>query len=149
MATCAEILNIKLDQNEGVDSFSMVPLFSKETHGNFKRSYTIHHSINGSFAIRKGKYKFIFCPGSGGWSVPKPSQNQTKNLPRFQLYDLNNDPSESNNLYGQFPKLEKKLIAIFKNAITNGRTTDGPVQENFPINLFNEKWEPLAIFSEG
>ena len=30
MATCAEILNIKLDQNEGVDSFSIVPLFQKK-----------------------------------------------------------------------------------------------------------------------
>ena len=148
IATCAEILNIKLDQSEGVDSFSMVPLFSKETQDNFERSYTIHHSINGSFAIRKGMYKFIFCPGSGGWSIPKPSQNETKNLPKFQLYNLDNDPSESNNLYGKLPELEDELIAIFKNAITNGRTTDGDVQKNFPTNRFNEKWEPLAIFSK-
>ena len=148
IATCAEILNIKLDEDEGVDSFSMVPLFSKQTQDNFKRSYTIHHSINGSFAIRKGDYKFIFCPGSGGWSHPKPSSNETKNLLKFQLYDISNDPSESNNLFGKFPKLEKELITIFKNAITKGRTTDGPIQENFPTNRFNEKWEPLAIFSK-
>ena len=101
----------------------------------------------GRFAIRKGKYKFIFCPDSGGWSIPKPSQNETKNLPKFQLYNLDIDPSESNNLYGKFPELEKELIAIFKNAITKGRTTDGPVQENSPTNRFNEKWEPLVIFS--
>ncbi|MAQ62046.1 MAG: hypothetical protein CMD24_00485 [Flavobacteriales bacterium] len=147
IATCAEILNIKLDGDEGVDSFSMVPLFSKQTQDNFKRSYTIHHSINGSFAIRKGDYKFIFCPDSGGWSPPKPWSNEGENLPKFQLYNLNSDPSESNNLFGKFPKLEKDLITIFKNAITSGRTTDGPVQENFPTNRFNEKWEPLAIFS--
>ena len=126
----------------------MVPLFSKETHDNYKRSYTIHHSINGSFAIRKGNYKFIFCPGSGGWSTPKPFNNETNNLPKFQLYNLDNDPSESNNLYGKLPELEKELISIFKNAINNGRTTKGPVQENFPTNRLNEKWEPLAIFSK-
>ena len=114
MATCAEILNIKLDQNEGVDSFSMVPLFSKKTHDNYKRSYTIHHSINGSFAIRKGNYKLIFCPGSGGWSSPKPSQNETKNLPKFQLYNLDNDPSESNNLYGKDSYEKKVRTALFK-----------------------------------
>ena len=45
-------------------------------------------------------------------------------------------------------KLEEELIAIFKNAITNGRTTDGHVQKNFPTNRFNEKWDPLAIFSK-
>lgn len=147
IATCAEILNIKLYEDEGVDSFSMVPLFSKQTQDNFKRSYTIHHSINGSFAIRKGDYKFIFCPDSGGWSHPRPWNNEGENLPKFQLYNLNSDPSESNNLFGKFPKLEKELITIFKNAIKNGRTTDGPVQENFPTNRLNEKWEPLAIFS--
>ena len=94
----------------------------------------------------RGDYKFIFCPDSGGWSPPKPWSNEGENLPKFQLYNLNSDPSESNNLFGKFPKLEKELITIFKNAITNGRTTDGPIQENFPTNRFNEKWEPLAIF---
>ena len=136
MATCAEILNIKLDQSDGVDSFSMVPLFSKATQDNFERSYTIHHAINGSFAIRKGMYKFIFCPSSGGWSIPKPSQNETKNLPKFQLYNLDNDPSETNTLYGKFPKLEDELIEIFKQlAIING---EAGVYE--PIVEFENEW---------
>ena len=37
------------------------------------RPFTIHHSINGSFAIRRGKWKLALCPGSGGWSAPKPA----------------------------------------------------------------------------
>ena len=34
----------------------------------------IHHSINGSFAIRKGPWKLCLCPGSGGWSSPRPAK---------------------------------------------------------------------------
>ena len=111
----------------------------------FKREFTIHHSINGSFAIRKGKYKFIFCPDSGGWSSPKPWTNEGENLPKFQLYNLKNDPSESINLYGKFPKIENELISSFKSIVINGRSTSGEKQENFSNFPSNEKWDPLTV----
>ena len=146
LATCAAILNKKLSDQEGVDSFSMLPLFSDQTKQIFKRQFTIHHSINGSFAIRKGKYKFIFCHDSGGWSSPKPWTNEGKNLPKFQLYNLKNDPSESINLYGKFPKIENELISSFKSIVINGRSTSGEKQENFSNFQSNEKWDPLTVF---
>ena len=62
------------------------------------REATIHHSINGSFAIRKGKWKLILCPGSGGWSIPKPGSPEAEALPSFQLYDLRSDIEETMNL---------------------------------------------------
>ena len=46
MGTLADILNVKLDDDEGVDSFSMLPLFSKESEVKYDREFTIHHSIN-------------------------------------------------------------------------------------------------------
>ena len=147
LATCAAILGQKLMEDEGVDSFSMLPLFSEETEDAFKRPFTIHHSINGSFAIRKRDYKFIFCSGSGGWSYPRPGRNEGENLPKFQLYNLKDDPAESNNLYGQLPEIEHELIALFKDAIKNGRSTQGTVQENYSTFLSGDKWNPLAMFT--
>jgi hypothetical protein len=38
------------------------------------REATVHHSINGSFASRKGDWKLIFAAGSGGWSFPTPGK---------------------------------------------------------------------------
>ena len=93
-----------LKDEAGEDSFSMMPLFLEETKNQYKRNFTIHHSINGSFAIRKGDFKFIFCSGSGGWSFPQPSKKETLGLPKFQLYNLKEDPGEINNLYGQHQK---------------------------------------------
>jgi hypothetical protein len=52
----------------------------------------VHHSASGVFAIRKGKYKFIDGVGSGGWS------GKGDGLPG-QLYNLEIDPTERNNLY--------------------------------------------------
>ena len=37
----ADILNVKLDEDEGVDSFSMLPLFSTESEKNYKRNYLL------------------------------------------------------------------------------------------------------------
>jgi arylsulfatase A-like enzyme len=146
LASCADILGKKLSDKEGEDSFSMVPAFAKLTENDYQRTFTIHHSINGSFAIRKGVHKFIFCPGSGGWSYPRPSKKETQGLPKFQLYNLKEDPEEKNNLYGQSPKIENELIALFTAAIKNGRTTPGTPQKNFSTHFSSKKWEPLAVF---
>lgn len=146
LATCAELVNKSLSDNEGEDSFSMVPLFNKQTEDQYKRTYTIHHSINGSFAIRKGDYKFIFCPDSGGWSYPRPKKNKATDLPKFQLYDLKNDPEENDNLFGQHPEIERELIALFKESIERGRSTQGSPQKNFSTHFSQKKWEPLAVF---
>ena len=146
MATCADLLNIELKDNEAEDSFSMIPLFSTQTENEFKRDFTIHHSINGSFAIRKDDYKFIFTNTSGGWSYPRAWNDEGANLPKFQLYNLKDDPSETTNLYGKYPEIENQLIEQFKFAIKNGRTTVGEFQENDFNYPSKEIWDPLSIF---
>ncbi len=145
-ATCADIVAMKMQDNEGEDSFSMVPLFDQSTAQNFKRENTIHHSGQGYFSIRKDNYKFIFFKGGGGYG-----NREVKNLdelPKFQLYDLEKDPAETNNLYGQYPDLEKELIATFKNVVSNGRSTVGKVQKNMTTSTIGSKrsWNPLAVF---
>jgi arylsulfatase A len=148
LATCADLLKLPLGDQEGEDSFSMLPLFSKSTENQHKRTFTIHHSINGSFAIRKGVYKFIFTSDSGGWSFPRPSKKEGQGLPQFQLYNLEDDPGETTNLYGQLPKIESELTALFSRAIQNGRTTPGVPQKNFDTHFGGAHWDPLALFEE-
>jgi arylsulfatase A len=148
LASCADLLGKTLSDNEGEDSFSLLPLFTKETERDYKRTFTIHHSINGSFAIRKGNYKFIFCPGSGGWSFPRPGKQEGLDLPKFQLYDLKNDPAEESNLFGQLPKIESEMIALFTAAIQNGRTTEGIPQKNFGTHFNTREWDPLAVLQD-
>ncbi|WP_317235237.1 sulfatase-like hydrolase/transferase [Niabella ginsengisoli] len=77
MATAADIVNQQLKHNEGEDSYSLLPLLIRK--GRYQRTSTIHHSINGNFAIRKGKWKLAFAYGSGGWSAPveKEAKNKT------------------------------------------------------------------------
>src|SRR6185436_18770234 len=50
MATCAEILGVKLPDNAGEDSVSLQPAMLG-TATKPLREATVHHSINGAFAI--------------------------------------------------------------------------------------------------
>ena len=132
-ATVADLIgkNAATPANAAEDSFSFLPALLGQAANDKARPFTIHHSINGSFAIRRGKWKLALCPGSGGWSTPKPvAARKNKSLPLVQLYDLEADPAEQNNLQAKRPELVRDLVATLAKAIKNGRTTPGPIQSN-------------------
>lgn len=129
MATCAEIIGAKLPDNAAEDSVSLVPAFN----GNLEKPVheaVVHHSVNGSFAIRQGKWKLILCSGSGGWSQPRPNSAEAKKLPPIQLYDLENDIGETKNLCNEYPDVVKKLSMLLESYVANGRSTPGKPQKN-------------------
>ena len=129
MATAAEIVGFSMPESAGEDSYSMLPLFEQSATSPIREA-TIHHSINGSFAIRKGNWKLCFCPGSGGWSAPRPAQAKKNKLPSTQLFDLTADLAEQNNLVAENPAKVKELTRLLRSTIENGRSTPGKKQEN-------------------
>jgi len=143
LATIADITEISLDQGTGVDSYSLLPALLGNSERTIREA-TVHHSINGSFAIRKGPWKLIFCPGSGGWSDPLPGSPSVDKLPPYQLYNLETDIGETNNLMELYPEVVNELTALLKQYIENGRSTPGPKQENVP----SEKWPGLSWMAD-
>ncbi len=134
-----------LPANVAEDSFSLLPALTGKSNDQAIRPFTIHHSINGSFAIRKGKWKLALCPGSGGWSEPKPNKAlKDLTLPNVQLFDLEADLGEQHNLQGKHPEMVKELVNELAAAINEGRTTKGPRQSNdgypntFPKRVLSE-----------
>ncbi len=100
------------------------------------REATVHHSIAGNFAIRKGDWKLIMSPGSGGWSFPRPNNKEAiYTLPAIQLYNLRDDPGEKKNLQASSTETVNKLKSILKQYIVDGRSTPGLAQENDPIEF--------------
>lgn len=129
MATFADLLGKKLPATAGEDSVSILPVL----YGNAEkpiRSSLISQSINGSFAIRDGRWKLLLCPGSGGWSPPRPGQDDHTGLPEFQLFDLQEDPGETENLVADHPDRVAAMKAAMEKAVARGRTTDGSDQAN-------------------
>ena len=94
------------------------------------REATVHHSINGSFSIRQGKWKLELCPGSGGWSPPRPGSEEAKQLPPVQLYDLSTDIAETTNVQDKHPEVVERLTALLQSYVDKGRSTAGAPQAN-------------------
>lgn len=129
LATFADVLGKKLPFDAGEDSVSFYPglLEVAKAEG---RSSIVSQSINGSFAIREENWKLLLCPGSGGWSFPRPGKDDTTGLPEFQLYDLAADPGETKNLVAEHPERVARMRATMEEAIKRGRTTPGPDLKN-------------------
>jgi arylsulfatase A-like enzyme len=129
MATFASIVGYDVKDNEAEDSHDLLPVLLNPNVKGSIREATVHHSINGSFAIRKGDWKLILAAGSGGWSFPTPGKAE-EGLPPIQLYNLKKDPAEKDNCYHQFPQLVEELTALLKKYIQEGRSTPGKPQKN-------------------
>jgi len=111
MATCAELTNQKLPQS-AEDSYSYLTELTKKESAVPKRTFTIHHSVNGTFAIRMEDWKLIDAKGSGGWSLPE-NQCNAKALPQ-QLFNLKQDPKEMHNVYAQYPDKAVELNTLLQ-----------------------------------
>ncbi len=129
MRTVADLLQAPLPDNAAEDSVSFLPALLGRTGGPLREA-TVHHSINGSFAIRQGRWKLAFCPGSGGWTAPRPGQNDTSALPLVQLFDLEADIGETRNLQAEQPAVVARLTALMEKYARDGRSTPGVAQPN-------------------
>jgi len=92
LATLAELLGKKLPENAGEDSVSFFAgLINADASAN--RPPMIHHSAQGGFAIRDGRWKLVM----------------EGNRQKRELYDLDADPSETQRIADGKARLTKAL----------------------------------------
>ena len=121
LATFAAILGEDLPLGAGPDSYDILPAL---LHPGLKepiREATVHHSVDGMFAVRRGRWKLILGRGSGGFTRPrriKPKPGE----PAGQLYDMKADLPEKHNLYLERPDVVRRLKAILERYKRAGRS---------------------------
>jgi len=142
LATIADILNIRLDDSQGEDSYSLLPLFKETGKGTLSHGPIIHHSATGHFAIRDGNWKLNMFRGSGGSLQPRFIQPENGEPP-YELYNIAEDPGESNNLYHDHPSIVKQLEKRITDIIQNGRSTPG-----LPQDYIKNDWKQLTWIQE-
>lgn len=71
----------------------------------------IHHSMDGLFAVRSGPWKLVDGLGSGGFSTPARREPEPGEG-RGQLYHLDDDIREQNNLYQSRPDIVEHLLSV-------------------------------------
>ncbi|MDQ3440931.1 MAG: arylsulfatase [Planctomycetota bacterium] len=120
MATAAQIVGVPLGDDAGEDSVSILGLLDGSTTGP-TREATVHHSVDGTFAIRQDDWKLIACRGSGGWSLREPAAKK-QNLPPIQLYNLRNDPGETKNVAAEQKAVVERLQTLLAKYQSEGRS---------------------------
>lgn len=135
MATAAEIIGAKTPDNAAEDSVSFLPALLGTAKASLREAL-VHHSINGSFAIRQGNWKLALCRESGGWSDPRPGTPKATALPPVQLFDLDKDIGEQINVQDKHPEVVARLTKLLEKYVADGRSTPGTPQQNaVPVQL--------------
>ena len=147
LATMADIFNYDLKADEGVDSYSFLPLLKGQKVQT--RPDVISHSFYGYFAIRDQKWKLSVVNGSGGQTKPEIDRAKAKAAKKlsdvYQLYDMEKDPGEKVNLADKYPEVVKRLRQLLDKQIAAGRSTPGSPQKNDPdAKIIVEKWNGPA-----
>lgn len=142
LATIADILGADIPENAGEDSYSLYPVLVSDHYDRDLRGPVIHHSSMGYFAIRQGKWKLNMLRGSGGSLQPRLIQPLAGEAP-YELYNMEEDPGESTNLYFEHPDIVEKMTRQITEIVKNGRSTPGKTQD-----YINENWEQLIWMND-
>ncbi len=114
MATCAALLNYTLPADAATDSVDLLPLWTGKST-NAKRDYVVLVAPDETFAIRRGKWKFI----------EKNPKGRRRGSTEDQLYDLEKDIGETKNLIAQYPEVVKEMRRILGDERQKARGVDG------------------------
>ncbi len=150
-ATFADIIGEKeaIPDEAAEDSFSFLPAMKGDMEPS--RPFTVHHSIGGEFAIRKGPWKLILSSKvKGGWGGMPGQEGINTPSKLVQLYHLGDDPGETRNLEESHPEKIEALVNDLAKALADGRTTSGapqlndgwPLRQKGMINAFPQLGEP-------
>jgi arylsulfatase A-like enzyme len=99
------------------DSFNALPALLGESPTKPLRPSMIVHSPNGNFAIRSGPWKYI-----EGKASPTAKRISGKDELAPQLYHLQDDPGEENDLLGERPEVVKRLANLLEKQRNSGRS---------------------------
>ena len=128
MATCASITGATLPRTAAEDSFDMKPVLLGRDEGGPVREFTLHQTWTFDLAIRRGDWKFLDYQGSGGNKYAANFELAKFILPEAgpdapgQLYNLADDPGETENLYQKHPEIVGQLKALLEQTKQSGRS---------------------------
>ena len=146
LATVADMHGKTLADTEGEDSVSFYPALLGRPVDRSKREGVVHHSSDGWFALRRGKWKLILHPGNG-LTKPKDTGDMPPvlNPADIQLFDMENDPTETTNVQADHPETVMEMKKLLAKYINDGRSTPGAPQQNAPAK---KGWKQIEWITE-
>ncbi|QDV41156.1 Arylsulfatase [Stieleria neptunia] len=134
LATFAALTQQQLDKAEQADSVNMLPAFIGEPEQPIRDHLVLAPHKGTHLSVRKGKWMYIPSQGSGGFGGRKPGDHTfagppavsfvgsvnsdiedgkiKKDAPSAQLYDLESDVNQTQNVINDYPEVVKELNAL-------------------------------------
>ncbi|MEQ1840030.1 MAG: arylsulfatase, partial [Verrucomicrobiales bacterium] len=127
-ATLAEVTGAgpvePVEESSGMDSLSFLGALT-QTHSPV-RSFAVHHSLHGTFALRQGDWKLIEGRGSGGFTKPRDGREFSDSI-SGQLYHLSVDPGETTNRWEvETDRVTEMNHLLERVRATSARSTHAP-----------------------
>ena len=127
-ASFAKLINQPLADDACTDSFDVLDaLLGKPSARGRETLIQQDNGNKGSFGFRKGNWKLQRHDKGKSRNLNVDHKLARTKVPKFQLFNLADDPSESINVIEKHPKIAAKLKALLTQQIEAGRTR--PVQE--------------------
>ena len=149
LPTLAAFFGIALPNNAAEDGYNILPVLLGEDYNTPLREATVHHSVNGMFAIRKGDWKLVegdtdgdYRPGTTSTAIrerhdyPKQDSNTGRFIPfyydivdfdptnpTYRLFNVQEDPAETTDLADQYPDKVSELSNLLHQYRESGRST--------------------------
>ncbi len=129
LATFAAVIGEKLSPEQQKDSINILPALLGSPEKQIRDHLLIAPNKKQNLAIRKGKWMFIDAKGGGGWNRPRghtfsgppaiahigrensdlKNGKIIKNTPPAQLYNLEADVTQKQNIYNENPEIVKEM----------------------------------------
>ncbi|MEM9703115.1 MAG: sulfatase-like hydrolase/transferase, partial [Planctomycetota bacterium] len=127
MPTLAAACGVTLPENAAPDAVNQWPIWSGDAAQPLRTEALLEASGNKDFLRlddADGQWKLLPWRGSGGFTPPRKITPQPGEA-IGQLYDLANDPEESNNLYLTRPEKVAELTAVLQRLTSDGDANSG------------------------
>jgi arylsulfatase A-like enzyme len=145
LGTLAALVGRQLLDDEGPDSYNMLPALTGTPESPIRDQLVISSAQKSHLSIRRGKWMYIPAQGEGGFGGTHVGEHTfagaaaaaftgtvnsdiedgkiREDAPPAQLYNLDDDLSETQNLYNQHPEIVAELRALLNETMRAGRST--------------------------
>jgi arylsulfatase A-like enzyme len=135
-AMMAAVTGVEVQDGQARDSVNVLSALTGNSPDSTRDPLVLAARKPNYLAIRKGQWMYIGGKGSGGFGGSKRGMHTfggpaaityagytnsdiengkiKKNAPSAQLYDLENDPAQTTNLYNQYPEVVREMKALLK-----------------------------------
>ena len=124
-ATFANITGYSLGNEEAIDSYDFVPVLMGDDHEKPLRTATVQNTFKGAFALRQGDW--VYMNNSGAVQKERGDYLNHFGLTAFPkdapglLFNLQEDPRQSTNLYDQYPEKVKAMSELLSGYLDGER----------------------------